>query len=139
MSDEIELYFEDGRGNRVTRKVKQVIDVRDFIGTPGYSLLVAAANTELSVPDIQRFLDVQARETPGVARGLNWIRRRRWLFQQPGTENKSGLRENADGKDNRAIAIMRLHARQSAHGLSLLLKEHGIARSRDWCRLHRCD
>ena len=54
MSDEVELYFEDGRGNRITRKVKQAIDVRDFIGTPGYSPLVAAANTELSAPDIQR-------------------------------------------------------------------------------------
>jgi hypothetical protein len=44
------------RGDKITRNVNQIIDVRDFIGTAGYALLVLAANSNhpnrLSAPDI---------------------------------------------------------------------------------------
>ena len=64
MSDTVEMFWEDYRGNKRTRAVNQIADVRTFLGTPGYSMLVVAANTHLSVSDIERFLEIQARETP---------------------------------------------------------------------------
>ena len=71
----------DGRGHKVTRAVNQVINVRDFIGTPGYALLLVAANTNLSGGEIDRYL----KDIAGVGRSRNWIQKRRWLFQPPGT------------------------------------------------------
>ncbi len=131
------MWWTDWRGNKVTRDVNHVIDVRDFIGTPGYSMLVVAANTNLSVADLARFLELQSRDAPGVARGRNWIQRRRWLFQQPNTANAKGAAANSDGNAHRALKIMRDNATLSVKGLSRLLKEHGITRSPEWCRRNR--
>ena len=131
------MWWTDWRGKKVTREVNHVIDVRDFIGTPGYSMLVVAANTNLSVADIERCLKARGQVTPGVARGRNWIQRRRWLFQQPNTANAKGAAANADGNAPRALKIMHDNATLSVKGLSRLLKEHGITRSPEWCRHNR--
>ena len=134
MSKEV-MSFTDGHGRRVTREINQVINVKDFLGTPGYSSLVVAANTHLSVNDVRQYLDLVAEEIPGVARSRSWIQRRRWLYQQPGKDNS----RNRDGKDARAIRIMAEHPSLSVYKLSALLSERGITRSREWVRQHRCD
>ena len=135
----ITMYWADWRGNERTREVNQVIDVSKFLGTPGYSALVVAANTHLSVTDLERFLDFQAKETPGVGRSASWIQRRRWLYQQPGTNNAKGRESNEDGKYARAVAVMRENPKLSVRNLTSLLRERRIIRSREWVRKHRCD
>ena len=54
-------------------------------------------------------------------------------------EGGVGLQPDVDGKDRRAIEIMRENSTLSARKLSLLLKEHGIPRNKDWVWKHRCD
>lgn len=136
-SDHQILSWTDYRGREQERTFRMTLDVRDFLGTPGYSLLLMAANTDLGVPDIQMFLDSVAEETPGVARSASWLQKRRWLFQQPGTKNPKGVRADADGLQEQAYAIMREHPRLSLHKLRELLTERGITRSREWIRKNR--
>jgi len=126
------LTWTDWRGRECERHVNDTLEIREFKGTPGYALLVMAANTHLSVSDLYRLLD-----SDGVERGEMWIRRRRWLFQQPGTVN-SNSNANRDGKDEKAYAIMREHPTDSLRFVVRVLKEHGITRSKDWVRTHRC-
>jgi hypothetical protein len=131
MSDKITMSWTDWRGNKITREVKQTIDVGDFVGTPGYALLVLAANANhLSAPEIDRFLQRQE-----VGRSLTYLKRRRWLFQQPGADNAA----NRDRNEARAVRIMHENPELSLRNLVVLLKEHGIIRSREWVRRHRCD
>lgn len=139
MSDTTNIHWTDGRGKKQTRVINHIIDIRKFLGTPGYPLLVLAANTHLAVSVILMFLGLQDRETPGMERGRSWTTRRRRLFQQPDTVNAVGPTANADGNEARAVNIMRENTNLSARGLSRLLKEHGIARSAEWCLWHRCD
>jgi len=134
MNDKTTMQFTNLRGERVSREVNQVMAVRDFVGTPGYALLVVAANTNLSVADIERFLRLG-----GVGRSTSWIKRRRWLFQQPNTDNTKGRRADEDGNQTRALKIMREHPTSSVRQLTFLLKDHRIIRSREWVRKHRCD
>jgi hypothetical protein len=124
----------DGRGHKVTRAVNQVINVRDFIGTPGYALLLVAANTNLSGGEIDRYL----KHIAGVGRSRNWIQKRRWLFQPPGTSNPTSP-VNVDGKDALAREIMRMFPKLSVRDLAAVLKENGVVRSREWVRIHRCE
>lgn len=133
MSDKITMAWEDWRGRKVSREVNQLIDVRDFVGHPGYALLVLAANSNppnrLSAPDIESYL-----ESVGVGRSLTYLKKRRWLFQPPDTNNSA----NRDGKDARAFKIMSEHPEASLRDLVVLLKERNIKRSKEWCRRHRC-
>jgi hypothetical protein len=131
MSDKVTMRWEDWRGHEVTREVNQIIDVRDYLGTPGYALLLTAANTNLSVSDIRSWLEIK-----GVGRSRSWIQRRRWLFQQPDAVNSPG-HPNADSKDADAIAIMSEHPTVSLRDLATQLQRHGITRSREWVRQHR--
>jgi hypothetical protein len=55
------LSWANWRGKKETRAINHVIDIRDFRGTPGYSMLVIAANTNLSAFDIEMFLRIEAR------------------------------------------------------------------------------
>ena len=119
-------------------EVNQIIDVREYLGTPGYSMLVVAANTNLSVAAIEDLLLDVAEEHPLVARSRSWIQRRRWLFQQPDTSNFKPTKADQDGRQKQALQIMSLNPKLSACGLSRLLKERGIVRSREWVRKHRC-
>jgi hypothetical protein len=137
MSGKVTIFWTDLRGHKVTRDVVFSIDVERFRGTPGYALLVVAANTNLSVGDIERYLtDVVG----GLdARSRSWIQRRRWLFQQPGTDNSKGRTPDGDGQAARAVKIMRANPNLSVRGLVLLLREHAIKREREWVRKHRCD
>ena len=130
----VTMSFTNGRGEQVERDVNQIIDIRDFVGTPGYALLVAAANTNLSAADIDRFLSLG-----GVERSPSWIRRRRWLFLQPDTDITKGRRANEDGTYERAVKIMRENPTMSIRALTWLLKERGIKRGREWVRQHKCD
>ncbi len=120
------------------REIRHVIDIRDFRSVPGYALLVVAANTHLSVADLLAFLRLEARDLPRVKRSRTWIQNRRWLFQQPGTDNYKP-QSDLDGKHDEACAIMAANPKLSVWRLSWLLKEHGIQRSKEWCRHHRGD
>src|ERR1035437_1291700 len=101
MSDKVTMSWTDWRGKEQSRTVNQIIDVRDFIGHPGYALLVLAANSnppnQLSAPDIETYL-----ESMGVGRSLTYLKKRRWMFQPLGTNNLT----SRDGKDARAVKIM---------------------------------
>lgn len=132
------MNWKDYQGRERSFEVNHMIDIRKYLGTPGYSMLVVAANTQLTISNIEMFLDYEAREMPLVARSKSWIQRRRWLFQQPDAVNGKGLR-NRDGRDGIAIRIMGEHPRESARGLVRVLKERGITRSKDWCWKHRGD
>ena len=134
VGNSVSMSWVDGRGHEVTRAVNQVIDVRDFVGTPGYALLIVAANTNLSGGEIDRYLKYIA----GVERSRNWIQKRRWLFQPPGTSNPTSP-VDVDGKDARARQIMRMFPELSVRDLAAVLKENGVVRSREWVRIHRCE
>lgn len=125
------MTWTDWRGRKVTREVNQVIDIRDFIGMHGYPLLVLAANTHLSVPDLLQWVELNGQE-----RGRSWAYRRRRLFQDPKTVNNPG-KPNRDGKDEQARAIMREYHTSSLRYLVRVLKEHGIERGKDWVRANR--
>lgn len=131
--DKLTMSWTDYRGKKNTRAVNQIIDVRDFIGTPGYSLLIVAANTHLSISDIVRFLTIQAREYPAVQRSLSWIQRRRWLFQKPDADNTY----DRDGNEARALTIMADYPTWSLRDIRTLLKDNGITRSHEWVRKNR--
>jgi len=133
------ISWENDYGKEEVRVINELIDIRHFKGTPGYPLLVVAANTNLSAGDIEKFLGVEARDLPLVKRSLSWIKRRRWLFQQPGTDNRKDPQSDRDGKYTQACKIMAENPRLSALRLSWLLKKRGIARSREWVRKHRGD
>jgi len=126
------LNFVDGRGREQCRSIRYVVDVRDFEDTPGQAHLVIAANRHLSVGDLVRLL-----RTFGIERSRSWVQRRRWMYQDPDTVNRSGGKPNADGKDERAIEIMLDNPRLSARQLVRLLAENGIKRGKDWVWLNR--
>ena len=138
MSDSMQMTFEDGHGRECVREVRQTLDARSFLGMPGYPWLVMAANPHLSLSDIVRFLNWQARATPGVPRTESWVRRRRWLFLPLGVDTKRGPLSR-DGRDGTAAKIMAEHPKESARGLVRLLKARGITRSKNWCLKHRLD
>ena len=140
MQNTIAMSWTDWRGKEHVREVNQLIDVRDFLGTPGYSMLLVAANTHLSAPDLKLFLEAVSQEsedTKWVNRTLTWIKKRRWMFQKPGTVNTN--RCDVDGKQARAVCLMNANPKLSNRALERLLNENGIIRSRDWIRQHRCD
>jgi hypothetical protein len=124
-------------GKEITREVNLVGNLQDFRGTPGYALLVVAFNTHLSISDIERFLDNEAREFPRCLRSTSWIMRRRWLFQQPGTDNYKDPQADRDGKHAEAIAFIAANRELSVRHLAHLLKQRGIRRSREWCRRNK--
>ncbi len=121
-----------------TRVVRHTIDIRDYLGTPGYALLFVAANTHLTQREIEERLEAQAEETPGTRRPKGWIQRRRWLFQKPGTDNTKLPQPNRDGMEAPALRIMAQHPTMSVRDLTQQLKRSGIVRSREWVRKHRC-
>jgi hypothetical protein len=138
VSDKTTMSWTDYRGRTLTREINHVIDIRDFIGRPCYPELFVAANTHLSVRNMEMFL----RDVVGGCneRTPSWLARRRWMSEPPGTINKSGVKRNADGKDEQAIRIMSENRRMSVRALARLLrKDHGITRSSEWVRQHRCD
>lgn len=108
MKNTITMSWTDWRGKEHVRELNQLIDVRDFLGTPGYSMLLVAANTHLSAPDTKLFLkavSLESEDTKWVNRTLTWIKkRRRWMFQKPGTVNTH--RRDVDGKQARAVCLM---------------------------------
>src|SRR5689334_16101052 len=105
------LTWTDLRGKENKRTFNDTVAISTHKGAPGAALLWIAANTHLSVADLTRLLECE-----GIKRSRSWIQRRRWLFQQPGTVNPVGERPNPDGKDARAIELMRayLHEEPSA-------------------------
>jgi len=128
------IIWTDGHGKEVSREINLTLNVEDFRGTPGYAQLVIAANRHLSIPTVERWL-----ELVGVEVSRNWLYRRRWMFQDPKTVNKPGSKSDEDGKYARAVAIIRENRKMSVGRLSWLLRQHGITRCREWVRQHRCD
>ena len=55
MSAKVKMSWTDWRGKEQVREFNQIIDIRDFLGSPGYSMLLVAANTDQSAPDIEAF------------------------------------------------------------------------------------
>jgi hypothetical protein len=127
------LSWTDGRGEEQTREINYTIDVREFKGRAGYPLLLVAANWRLSVRVLSMLLETEGGNN---ARGRNWVFKRRWMFADPETINDQ---ESTDGKDARAVAIMRENPTLSLRYLSRLLAQHGIKKGKDWVRRHRCD
>ncbi len=127
------MLWTNWRGKEESRELNWTIDIREHRGEPGFALLAVAANTHLSIADLMRLLDME-----GIGRSRSWVKRRRWLFQQPDTVNSPG-KPNADGKDARAVALMADNPTLSVRQLARLLSESGIARSREWVRTRRCD
>lgn len=130
------LEFDSLSGKRQSREVNYVLDIRDFKGRPGFPWLLIAANPRLSVRVLSLWL---TSEGESYKRSESWIYRHRWLFRDPERAYGPGVQANADGKDQRAIGIMRDNPTLSARGLSRLLKEHGIDRNKDWVWKHRCE
>jgi hypothetical protein len=138
MADKSTMWWEGWRGKKQTREINHTLDIRSLRGTAGYAWAFMAANTHLSAADTERWLSLESREHPGAYRGKSWIKRRRWMFQPPGTVNASGPRRNADAKDHKAAEIMRANPTMSARNLSRLLKENDIDRGKDWVLRNRC-
>ena len=132
------LTFENYSGRMVRREVKQTLDVRDYLGMPGYPWLVIAANPHLSLFDLVMYLYHQNKTTPGVERPKSWIHRRRWLFRPP-TDRAQYPVHDPDRQHARALRVMAEHPTLSVRNLTKLLQEHGIVRGREWVRQHRCD
>jgi hypothetical protein len=130
------INWEDWNGKKQTRPVNYVVDIRDFKGTPGFPWLVIAANKHLSVDVLRMWLES---EDLDYQRSRSWIARKRWLFEAPNNVNKPGEKPNADGKDGRAISIIRENRTMSARALARLLSERGIRRGKDWVLKHKCD
>ena len=128
-----EMQWTNWRGNQVSREVNETIDLRQFEGTPGYALLVLAANGHLSRFELWMWL-----KRHGVERSDSWIARRRWLFQKPTEADAPGIKRDADGHGKRALDIMRSNPRSSLRDLTKLLAKQGIKRSREWVRRNRC-
>lgn len=123
-------------GKRETRPINYVIDIRDYEGRAGYPWLVMAANHHLSVYALWLWLLSAGGKN---RRGESWVKRRRWLFRDPDAVGGPGGRPNLDGKDERAVEIMRENPTMSARSLVRLLKDHGIRRGKDWVLKHKCD
>ncbi len=136
MSETVTMAIEQYSGKMVDREVHQVINVKDFVGRAIYPWLVMAANPHLSAPDIAAVLLLTT--THKGWRSDRWIRKRRWMVQ-PNTRDMPGRRAGSDGKGERAVRIMLANPDLSLRNLVRLLKEHGIVRSREWVRMHRCD
>lgn len=130
------LEFEGASGKRLTRPISYVIDIRDYKGRPGYPWLVIAANPQLSVYALWVWLLSEGGKNE---RGESWIKRRRWLFRDTEEVNCAGGQANADGRDERAVKIMRENPTMSARSLVRLLRENGIRRGKDWVLKHKCD
>lgn len=130
------LEFDSPSGKRQSREVNYVLDIRDYRGRAGYPWLVIAANPQLSVYALWLWLLSEGGKNE---RGESWIKRRRWLFQDPNVAKGTGGQANADGKDGRAVKIMRENPTMSARNLVRLLKENGIRRGKDWVLKHKCD
>ena len=129
MPDKVIMAWTDWHGREVSREIRLTLDIRNFEGMAGYALLFMAANPHLSYDEMLRFL-----ASKGVGRTLSWLRRRRWMFQQP----DSGAKPDVDGNGTRATQIMRANPTMSVAKLSRLLAGHGIKRSREWVRRNRC-
>lgn len=126
-------------GNRGTFavEVNLVADARDVIGLAGFPWIVIAANPQLSNDKISWFLATCG--VVGAERSAGWIQRHRGMFRRTKQHPPGGTAADADGNYARAVQIMREHPTVSARQLVRNLKEHGINRSREWVRKHRCD
>jgi hypothetical protein len=129
------MFWTNARGKKETREFHTAIDnIEKFKGTAGYVHLLIAANLHLSVAELERLLTVCGTEQD--QRSRSWIQRHRWMYS--GVNRTPGAKPNADGKDERAIALMLENPTLSLRALSKLLAKHGIRRGRDWVMRNRC-
>ena len=131
----------EGWREQITREVDCILDIRKFEGRAIWPWLFLAATWDtMSLSDIDFCLFLFAREK-GVKceRTRSWVNRHRWMCEPPELVRQSGRREDADGKKARAVQVMNANPRLSIRQLVATLKEHGIKRSREWVRKHRCD
>ena len=137
MADKITMSWTDWGGKKLSRVVNQTLDIRDFVGRPGYVWVFLAANCHLSYSDMLLWLN--SLEWKNGVRSQSWLQRRRWLFEDPDKVQSRGTKPNADGMDEEAIEFLKEHTATSARKLSrMLLKECGIRRGKDWVLKNRC-
>ena len=144
MENKLTLSWTDWRGKQHTREFNQTLDIRDFLGTTGYAILILAANAHLPASDIEFFLEQMSRqseETQSAGRPFTWIAKRRPMFQKPGTPGTDEAKTacDFDGKQKRAMSLMSEHPKWSVRGLHRMLKQNGIERSEKWVRERRGD
>ena len=111
MENDVTMSWTDWRGKQHTREFNQTLDIRDFLGTPGYAILLVAANAHMPASDIEFFLEQMSRqseETQSAGRPLTWITKRRSMFQKPDTDDAMPVCD-FDGKDKRAMSLMSEH------------------------------
>lgn len=108
MQNDITLSWTDWRGKQHTREFNQTLNIRDFLGTKGYAILIVAANAHLPAPNIEFFLEQMSRqseETQSAGRSLTWITKRRSMFQKLGTDDAKPVAWDFDGKQGRACPL----------------------------------
>jgi hypothetical protein len=118
-------------GKKITYRLD--INAADFKGRAGMPWLIMAANTNLSINDLQSLMAAY-----GYIRTRSWISRRRWIFFDPEyVRNMGGGVSDKDGQQARAYQIMDANRNVSARMLVRILKDHGIKRGTDWVLKHR--
>ena len=128
------MEWKDHRGREINRVVNLSIpDIQTFKDTAGYAHLLIAANPHLSISELLDWLKLQG---DTQQRTRTFVMKRRWMYHP---EFKPGARENRDGKDDRARALMAHpdYRKLSLRDMGKVLAEHGCKRSREWIRLNR--
>jgi len=125
------LSWTDGHGKQVSKPVNLSIpDVQAFRGLAGYPWLLIAANPHMSATELLMLL-----ETEGIGRSHTWVKRRLWMLRR----GDADATRPVAAEDVRAVELMRENETLSLRGLRGFLLDHGIKRSVDWVRRHRCD
>jgi hypothetical protein len=135
MSNRTAVSWTDWHGGTV--EVNMIADARSFVGMAGYPWIIMAANPQLSNAVLDRYL--RDCGIDGAERTPSWLQRKRWMFRRVPAGNTNGSTVDRDGKQARAVRIMREHPKMSLRQLVYLLKERGIIRKREWVRTHRVD
>ena len=127
-------YPPDRFGRARKKTVNHVTNIKDFENTPGYAWLVIAANPQLSAHDIREVL----RQTGAQhLRSESWINRHRWLFRVADADVERGPGRNADGLEERALAVIAENSNLSSRQLAGLMRANGIPRGPEWVRQNR--
>jgi len=125
--------FELDLGTTVPKTVRCTLDIRDYEHLAGFSWLLIAANTHLSLAE----LEIALRHAgPNHKRSKSWIARRRWMFVDT-PKTRAGAPKNRDGHEEQVLRFMADNPKMSSRQMAGYLHKIGIARSPTWIRQHR--